>query len=318
MKLALAFGLSCCALVACSGGASSEGGATFEATSDAGADAAASCAGLVPGPVTPQLVGALFRGSEDFAFDGQGHIVGKRGNDLVAMTVDAAAPPRTIAALPGQTYGVRYLPNGDLVAAIPGAGKVVRVTPNGQVSDLATGLGGPNGIFVDLGGNVWVTEFRGAKVDKIAPDGTKTVVVSGANAEAANGVFVDASRQLLFYTEYAKGKIHRVSLSTPGAAPVLVATIPGASLDGLALDACGNVYVVDQGRSRLFRVRTDATGAASAAPELVASFPTNVANALFGAGDGFDPKKLYVAGNPGSVYAVDLGVGSAAVPTPTF
>jgi sugar lactone lactonase YvrE len=311
MKLALA-SASClfiaCSVVGC--GDEPEGAsASFDQVA---------CTNLPSGPVAPQLVGALFRGSEDFTFDGRGHIIGKRGSDLVAATLDAQAPAQTIAQLPGQTYGVRYLPNGDLVAAIPGQGKVVRVTPAGQVTDLATGLGGPNGVYVDFDGNVWVTEFSGGKVVKIAPDGTKQVVVSGANAQSANGVVVDAARKLLFYTEYSKGKIHRVSLATPGAQPVLVATVQGASLDGMVLDACGNVYAVDQGRSRLFRVRTDATGAATAAPELVASFPANVANAQFGSGNGFDPKKLYVAGNPGSVYTLDLGIGGAPVPTPAF
>jgi sugar lactone lactonase YvrE len=98
----------------------------------------------------------------------------------------------------------------------------------------------------------------------------------------------------------------------------MVAQIPGASLDGMVLDACGNVYAVDQGRSRLFRVRTDAVGAASAEPELLATFPKNVANAQFGSGPGFDPNTLYVAGNPGSVFTLSLGVGGAPVPAPTF
>jgi sugar lactone lactonase YvrE len=316
MKLALASSsvLVAFGFLACGDAPSPEHAASFDNTAEAGIQ----CASLPSGPVTPQLVGALFRGSEDFTFDGRGHIIGKRGSDLVAATVDAAAPARTIAQLPGQTYGVRYLANGDLVAAIPGAGKVVRVTPAGQVSDLATGLGGPNGVYVDFDENVWITEFGGGKVVVIAPNGAKQVVVSGANAQAPNGVVVDAARKLLFYTEYSKGKIHRLSLETPGAQPVLVATVQGASLDGMVLDACGNVYAVDQGRSRLFRVRTDDSGAATAAPELLASFPTNVANAQFGSGEGFDPKKLYVAGNPGTVYALDLGVAGAPVPTPTF
>lgn len=274
------------------------------------------CANLAAGPVAPQLVGQLFQGSEDFAFDGKGHIVGKRGSSLVSLTAAAGATPTTLAQLPGQTYGVRYLPNGNLAAAIPGAGKVVLVKPDGQVADLATGLSSPNGVYADADSNVWVTEFGGSRVIRIAPDGTKTVVVSGANAQSANGVLVDSARKLLFYTEYSKGKIHRLDLAAEAAQPVLVASVPGAALDGMVLDACGNVYAVDQKNSRLYRVRTDAQGAATAAAELVASFPTNVANALFGVGEGFDATKLYVTGNPGSVYTVDLGVGGAPVPLP--
>lgn len=272
------------------------------------------CAAIPDGPITPLRLGQPFLGSEDFAFDGRGNIVGKRGNAVVLINTQGGLTE--LAALPGQVYGLRYHPNGSLVAAIPGAGKLVSVAPNGEVTDLATGLGTPNGVYVDFDGNVWVTEFGGSKVTKLGADGARSVVVSGTDlAQAANGVVLDEAKRVLFYTEYAKGKIHRVAIDEPEAAPVLVATIPGAALDGITLDACGNVYAVDQGRSRVFRVRVGADGAASAEPELLATLPTNVANAQFGAGEGFDPEMLYVTGNPGTVYALPVGVRGAPVPT---
>ena len=51
-------------------------------------------------------------------------------------------------------------------------------------------------------------------------------------------------------------------------------------------------------------------------PELLASFPENVANAQFGLGTGFDVNTLYAVGNPGNVYAVPLGIPGAPIPTP--
>ena len=95
-----------------------------------------------------------------------------------------------------------------------------------------------------------------------------------------------------------------------------VITIQNAKLDGLVMDACGNLYVVDQGASDIYRVKLDAAGAAMGNAELMASFPKNVANAQFGSGDGFDPMTLYVAGNPGTVYSIAVGVPGAPVPTP--
>src|SRR5262249_48396917 len=154
----------------------------------------------------PQLIGQPFSGSEDFAFDGKGHIVGKRGNAVVLVDGQGST---SLAQLPGQVYGLRYAPNGNLIAALPGPGKLVTVTPSGEVSELAAGLGQPNGVYVDFDGNIWVTEFSGNKVERFAPDGTKTVIVSGtANAQAANGIALDASKHLLFYTEYSKGRIN--------------------------------------------------------------------------------------------------------------
>ncbi|MCA9699197.1 MAG: gluconolactonase, partial [Myxococcales bacterium] len=140
-------------------------------------------------------------------------------------------------------------------------------------------------------------------------------IVTGNDGNSANGVFYDADRGLLFYTNYGPGLIRSVAIDgdgNPGAID-MVASIPGAALDGLNLDACGNLYVVDQGNSSLWRVFLDDAGVAIGEPEqLVAKFPSNVANAVFGAGDGWDPLSLYVAGVPGGVYAVAVGVPGAS------
>lgn len=289
------------------------GVATNDAASDGG-DAGDPCATLKAGPFTPQSIGMPFQGSEDLAFDGKGNVAGKKGSNLILVSAQGNT---VLASLPGQTYGLRFHQNGNIVAAIPGQGKLVTVSPAGVVKDLLTGLGGPNGVYVDFDENVWVTEFQGSKVSRLSPDGTKTVFASGTQvAQAANGVVIDASKKILFYSEYAKGKINRMASDQPGGAVTNVATIPGAALDGMVLDQCGNVYAVDQGGSKLYRVRVDANGNATQAPELLAQFPTNVANAQFGAGPGFDPKKLYVTGNPGTIYTVDLGVGGGPVPQP--
>jgi sugar lactone lactonase YvrE len=293
------------------------GGATTtdaSAPSGDGGDAGNPCATLKPGPFTPASIGQLFQGSEDLAFDGKGNIAGKKGNNLILVNAQGST---TLAALPGQTYGVRFHQDGKLIAAIPGQGKLVTISPAGVVKDLLTGLGGPNGVYVDLDKNIWVTEFNGSKVDRLSPDGTKTVFASGTQlAQAANGVVIDASKKILFYSEYAKGKINRMASDQPNSTVTNVATITGAALDGMVLDSCGNVYAVDQGSSKLYRVRIDANGNAAQAPELLAQFPTNVANAQFGAGPGFDPKKLYVTGNPGTVYTIDLGITGAPVAQP--
>jgi sugar lactone lactonase YvrE len=121
---------------------------------------------------------------------------------------------------------------------------------------------------------------------------------------------------MLFYTNYGAGQIMSVNLAPGGnPTPTLVTTIQGA-LDGLVLDACGNLYAVDNGDAELYRVRLDAAGVAQGPAELLASFPTSVANAQFGSGQGFDPMTLYVTGNPGTIYAVAAGVAGALVPTP--
>ncbi|MCA9638198.1 MAG: SMP-30/gluconolactonase/LRE family protein, partial [Myxococcales bacterium] len=131
----------------------------------------------------------------------------------------------------------------------------------------------------------------------------------------ANGVVFDPDRGLLFYTNYGSGRIARVPIDGGGqpGAPATVAMIDGRP-DGLALDACGNLYAVDQMGSRLFRIWLDDAGAALGDPELLATFPTNVANAQFGRGPGWDAASIYAAGNPGDVYRLAVGVAGAPIP----
>src|SRR6185503_1561781 len=155
------------------------------------------------------------------------------------------------------------------------------------------------------------------RVTRLAPDGARRTFASGTNdAQGANGIVVDERTHRLYYTEYDKGRVHRVDLDAANPAPAEVWTIGGAGLDGMVLDACGNLYTLDQKHAKLYRVRLDSRGHAARPPELIATFPVNVANAQFGSGEGFDPKTLYVVGNPGSVFAVDVGIEGARLATP--
>lgn len=296
------------------GGAGGTGGSATGGGGAGGTGGSVACDMLPPGPLDPAEVVAVFSGSEDIAFDGKGHIAGKKQTDIVLS--DAAGQLTTVATDVPQAYGLRYRPDGFLVVALPNDDKVIEVSPDGAITDVASGLNGPNGLYPDFDGNVWVTEIGGGRVSRINPDKTVDVIVSGPQAAGANGVVLDKERNMLFYTNYGQGRIRRVDLSAANFAGEEVVVIQNAKLDGLVMDACGNLYVVDQGNSDLYRVKLDAVGAAVGAAELLASFPKNVANAQFGSGAGFDPQTLYVAGNPGTVYAVAAGVPGAPVPTP--
>ncbi len=282
-------------------------------TGGMGQGGAPDCSGLPMGPITPNLETDQFNGSEDLAFDGAGNIVGKQGGQIVA--IDANDTVTTLAMLAGQSYGLRYGITGDLFVARPNAGTVVAVDPAGNVTDFATGFAGANGVYPDFAGNVWVTDIGGNTVERFDAGGNPTTIASGVEATAPNGVVFDEVRNLAFFTNYIEGIL--LSVDPSGAmAPVEVGQVNGANLDGIVLDACGNVYAVDQGNSRLYRFDLDPAGALIGMPVLLADFPTNVANAQFGSGAGWDAETLYVAGNPGDVYSVVVGVAGAPVPTP--
>lgn len=283
-----------------------------EGTAAGGGDAADEppiCADLPPGPFEPELVLSGLAGTEDFAFDSKGRMAARAQGQLLLVT--AKAKTTVIAPqLPG-SFGLRFRSKGHLAVALPGAGQLVDVAPDGEVTLLADDLELPNGVFPDAEGNVWVTEMQGDRVIKVTADGEVEVIAEGKDAPSPNGIVIDSARKALYYTQFGTGIVMRVDLATEGAAPVEVTTLPDANPDGLTLDACGNLYAVDNGNARLFRVELDDAGEATADPELLAEFPASVANAQFGRAGGFDKTKLYVAGQPGKLFALPIGVGGA-------
>ena len=303
-------------------GTSSSGGTTeMETGTSSGEESGTTgpgidCEDFFDGPWEPVLWGSSFDGSEDLGFDGLGGLALKKDGGVVVVAADKS---ETVLVPDVPTaYGTRYLGDGRLLVALPQDGKVLAIDGDGVITDFVTDVEGPNGLYPDLAGNVWITEFGGSRVIRVAPDLTRTTIAMGGDAAAANGVVYDPNRGLLFYTKYQAGQIQRVAIDEQGDAgtPELVVEIPATSLDGLVMDACGYLYVVNQGGDELYRVLLDAAGASTEQPSPMALFPSNVANAQFGVGAGFDDHTLYVAGNPGDVYTLQVEFPGAQIVTP--
>jgi hypothetical protein len=124
---------------------------------------------------------------------------------------------------------------------------------------------------------------------------------------------------------YGPGLVMRVDvtdLANPGL-PQLVATIVSeggvdqVGLDGLSMDECGNLYIVDQNQGdpgSLYRLILDDAGDVVGAPQLLVDvFPDGVANAQFAQGPGWEAfaTTLFVVGLPGRIFMVDVGVAGA-------
>lgn len=292
---------------------SSSGGAADESSSSGGMGF--DCDAIPAGPFAPTVQFMPFNGSEDIGFDGMGNLAGKDGGQL--LLVDAAGTEVASYADPGQAFGVRFTADGNVLVAHPQTGVISSIAPDGSSTDFATGINGVNGIYPDFDGNVWVTNF--SIVGRVAPNGEGEVIVSGADAANANGIVYDPDRGFAFYTNYGAGRILKVEIAddgTPGAVST-VATANDALLDGLAFDVCGNLYAVDNGTPRVWRVFLDENGDAVGEPENIVDGPMeNIANAQFGRGGDFDENSLYAAGNPGVVYRIEIGVPGAPIPLP--
>jgi hypothetical protein len=286
--------------------ADSSGSTDDTGTSTAGFD----CTMIPAGPFTADriLMDVPFGEAEDLGFDGQGHLAARGDNDeYLLVSADGTYEDITSDARP--TYGLRFLANGDLVAAAYTANDILRITPAGDITDFASDLGGVNGLFPDSMGGVWYTNF--GVVGYVDAEGNDVPVVNPA--ANANGVFFDEARQAVFFTNYGSGGLFRADIVDGVAQPAADLGSISGNPDGITLDVCGNLYVNDQGNSEMYRVFLDEAGDALGEPEELVDggFPTNVANAQFGSGDGWAEDSLYAIGVEGGLYEIAVGVPGA-------
>lgn len=264
-------------------------------------------------PLSVELFTEVFDQSEDLVFDGVGNMLAKQGDDIVA--VNAAGQSSVFATVPGPSYGLRMTQSGDVVIARWMDQVVSRVSAGGSPVDIATGLTLPNGMFVDLDDRVWFTDPLRASIYRVEPDGEVTLVIAGAEASSGGGIVYDEARSRLWFTAYEYAQLRRMEIDAMGnvGSFEIVLTFDGF-VQGLALDQCGHLYMVDHRDSELMRLELDEAGEAVGEPVVLASLPSEVYNAQFGKGEGFSPTSLYMIGSSGAVYSVDVGIPGAAVP----
>ena len=229
--------------------ASAEDPSTSESgTGDTGVVYPPECDDLFMGPYPVVYTSDLVTtGSEDLAMSGNSNFVIVEENELRVVDQNAAVTDHPLAMpFDDVVLGIRYRADGDLVAAMRDSDELVLIDPQGNVEAFFSPIDLPNGVYPDADGYVWVTSFFGNSVHRIEPDGSDSTLITDL-APQANGIVYDDIRQQVFWTLYEASQLWRAPIAdngTPGA-PVMVAELDGWS-DGLALDICGNFYVVDQ------------------------------------------------------------------------
>ncbi len=275
---------------------------------------------------------------EDLAFTSMGTFIVRNGPGLVE--IDAAG---TVTDFPisipftGDSLGTRWTVNNTIVTmTFYGfeANELLEIQLDGTVNTLVSGLEIGNGIFAALDGNIFYTDFFAPLVAYVDETGAGQIELGagGNEAPAANGVVYDADRALVFYVCYSAGLINRVDLSNPTSPgdPQTIATIESlgggdaVGLDGVAMDDCGNLYIIDENNFQesglpgsMYRLQTNVNGSAVGAPELVVpDFPDTVSNLAFAQGPGWEdyPNTLFVVGIPGRIFTVDVGMEGAPTP----
>jgi sugar lactone lactonase YvrE len=196
--------------------------------------------------------------SEDLAFDPYGNIIGS--NDKAIFKSGYNEEPQVFVPNMKFRAGLRYLPNGHLIVCNNNKGELVRVDEEGVQHTVLTGLSYPNGLTVDLAGWVYLTEHDANKVLRVHPFTGETTVLT-TSIGSPNGVTFSPDYKTLYIGGFSGKKIiYAMSISPDGVPGKLIewATNVGSGwLDGMAVDACGNVYIADYGTTKILKLPPD-------------------------------------------------------------
>jgi len=287
-------------------------------TTDAGRDAALDppdamveppldCDNLPEGPVPYKVVKGP-QAAEDFAFDKYGNLWSVDSSGNLTTTAASEEPKLRIPGVAsGFVSGTRLIPSGDLI--INDSSSVTRFSPTGGKTVLATGLSYPNGMAIGEDGWAYVAEQEGNRVVRIHPTTKKKQLVA-KGIKYANGLSFSPDYKRLYVGGFGTGKIMVVDVLGDGmwSQPVVFAEdIGNGSLDGMGVDACGNVYVAEYVAAVLWRISPD--GQTKTAMADMSKHTGWIPNMNWGGGEGWDRGILYVSDrSENQVYAVEVGV----------
>jgi len=159
-------------------------------------------------------------------------------------------------------------PSEDMPAAPTGSGRVLTLAGNGEAATtegpaLEASLNEPSDLIVDDQGNVYVAEYRGARVSKISPDGNVTAIVGNptGNVDGDKSVarlgtprgIVLAGDGNLYVSDWDNRAIRRVTLDG-----TVTTIFKGSFVETLALTPDGDMLAsIGPDREQIVRVTLD-------------------------------------------------------------
>jgi hypothetical protein len=205
-------------------------------------------------------------GTAGFTGDG-GQAILAQLNAPVAVAVDATA---SLTIADQGNNRLRTIAGGPLISTIAGKGTNAYSGDGGPATQAA--IGEVAGVAVDPSGNVYTSDDFRSHLSEITPDGTfKTVASGSADLYSPTGITIDRNGNL-YDADWIGDTITRWD---PAGHPTKIAgtsNTAGYSGDGgpatsatlnepsdVAVDAAGNVYVLDSGNQRVRKIAADGT-----------------------------------------------------------
>jgi SMP-30/Gluconolactonase/LRE-like region len=287
-----------------------DGGDDDTGDDDTGDDDTLDCSNIPQGPFNFTVLYGP-KATEDMAMDDQGHVIGADNGNLFQSTYDG----KFTMYLPGAggfIAGLRALPNGEIVYADVSSGTLFRVDKQGVKHAVLSGLQYANGLDVNLDGTVYVAEQDGGRLRRIDPwTGDYDIIADGLNNP--NGVTFSPDYQTVYVGSFGGGTIQAIELDKDGlmvSIQPLVTNFGNGMLDGMGVDACGNVYVCEYIAAKVWRISPDGKQ-----QELVVNLSSEtdwIPNMQWGSGvGGWTRNHLYVLDiSANKMYEVPVGIES--------
>ncbi|PRQ03143.1 hypothetical protein [Enhygromyxa salina] len=267
---------------ACGGPPSAEASETEETTATTGEPY--DCADL-PAPRIRQLDGPI--GAADVAFDESGNLIGSNTQDLFRASSVTGQPSLWVPGIPSRA-AVRQLSDGRVAVVQEMFFRVLVLTPDGSSELLASNLEYPFGLVEDREGNIFIGDER--RIMRVDAASGETHVWLETPSFSSRWISFDRDYDGLFIGGRSP-IIYRVPISASGQAgtPIEWGTLPlddnpplepdetggdtGAEtgsetgdrepsgdpgvlalVDGLGVDACGNVYAAEFHSRGLYKI----------------------------------------------------------------
>jgi len=261
------------------------------------------CSQLLPLPLSYTTV-TWVPSHEDWTFSVDGGLIGV-GTGAVKST-PYGGPTQVL--LPGvdDARGTRFLPDRTLVVADMSTQAIKHIDLNTGSQQVVRQLVNPNGVAIGADGWVYVTVTEG--VVRVDPSTGDMDVLANIQGKSFDGISFSPDYTRLYFNEEL-GDIWYIDFDAdnqPGS-PTKGPNIPLSPfgiLDGMTVDACGNLYAVEMNHG-VWRVTPD--GDVALAVDVTGFAFMSSLNFGIDAG-GWDPTTLYIMDFAGKLYEAPVGV----------